>query len=167
MYVVIIRNNVRHLVPLTSVRSNDLKLTTAGRFLPASSLPGFPSNLHPQRAPQTETGDGLGTSLVKLLLVVGLAWLAAKTFESAPQPRRKKVLRRNVEPLSAGLRAYIRERDEEICTYCGCYAPEGHVDHRVSRANGGSNRVNNLSWSCAPCNQSKGSMSARQFTRYL
>lgn len=58
---------------------------------------------------------------------------------------------------------YIRERDEEVCLYCEVYAPNGHVDHRTSRANGGSNDFDNLAWACAPCNWSKGAMNDTDF----
>jgi 5-methylcytosine-specific restriction endonuclease McrA len=69
----------------------------------------------------------------------------------------------NDEPLTRGTRKFIRERDGETCFYCWVYAPNGHVDHRISRARGGSNDPDNLAWACAPCNWSKGTMSDTEF----
>lgn len=69
----------------------------------------------------------------------------------------------NDEPLTRRDRSYIRARDGEICFYCTAYAPGGHVDHRVSRANGGSNGYDNLAWACAPCNLSKGPLNDTEF----
>lgn len=71
--------------------------------------------------------------------------------------------RRNNIPLTSGMRRYIRERDEEICFYCGDHAPDGHVDHRVSRANNGSNEPENLTWACVFCNCSKGAMNDTEY----
>ena len=44
---------------------------------------------------------------------------------------------------------------------------KGHVDHRISRANGGSNDYANLTWACAPCNWSKGVMNDTEFLDLL
>lgn len=41
------------------------------------------------------------------------------------------------------------------CIYCG--GPYEHVDHVISRRLGGTDKVQNLMPSCAPCNQEKGS----------
>jgi hypothetical protein len=70
---------------------------------------------------------------------------------------------RNNEPLTKSDRNYIRARDGEICLYCRIYAPGGHVDHRVSRANGGSNDYDNLAWACVSCNCSKGALNDSEF----
>lgn len=75
--------------------------------------------------------------------------------------------RRNSVPLTAGIRRYIRERDEEICFYCDDYAPDGHVDHRISRNNGGSNKPENLTWACVFCNCSKGALNDTEYIALL
>jgi hypothetical protein len=69
----------------------------------------------------------------------------------------------NDQPLTKSDRNYIRVRDNEVCFYCGIYAPGGHVDHRTSRANGGSNDYNNLAWACVSCNCSKGALNDTEF----
>lgn len=71
----------------------------------------------------------------------------------------------NSMPLTARERQFIRERDDEICFYCDNYAPNGHVDHRVSRYNGGGNEPENLTWACASCNCSKGPMNDSDYIR--
>jgi hypothetical protein len=78
----------------------------------------------------------------------------------------------NIEKWKAALRAYdsmrlspaewhiVRtitlERDGYICQYCGS-AKRLHVDHKIPLIRGGSNAFANLTTSCGPCNQSKGS----------
>lgn len=69
----------------------------------------------------------------------------------------------NRKPLTATDRAYIRERDDEMCYYCGTWAPNGHVDHMTSRLNGGSNAIWNLAWACITCNCTKGSLNCDEF----
>lgn len=75
--------------------------------------------------------------------------------------------RRNDTPLTAKERRIIRERDEEICFYCDNYAPNGHVDHRMSRANGGGNEPENLTWACVFCNCSKGALNDIEYISLL
>lgn len=75
--------------------------------------------------------------------------------------------RRNTAPLTAAQRRFIRERDGEICFYCGDYAPDGHVDHRTSRVNGGGNEPENLTWTCVFHNCSKGSMNDADYLALL
>ncbi|MGO8790667.1 MAG: HNH endonuclease [Terriglobia bacterium] len=60
---------------------------------------------------------------------------------------------------------YVSRRDGWRCTFCGRRVSRGtrHIDHSVSRANGGTNHLNNLRLACSPCNLKKGSLNARQF----
>jgi len=86
----------------------------------------------PQQSSQNILGDvllGLGLRVVLFGGIVVVAEILNEIFSPT----------RNDEPLAPTMRRYIRERDGEICFYCEEYAPGGHVDHRVSRANGGSN----------------------------
>lgn len=90
-------------------------------------------------------------------VVVGGAVIVAEIFSEFFRPVR------NDEPMTSAIRRYIRERDDEVCLYCEEYAPNGHVDHRVSRANGGSNDPENLTWACVSCNCSKGALNDTEF----
>ncbi|HMQ04289.1 MAG: hypothetical protein KF831_06375 [Acidobacteria bacterium] len=48
------------------------------------------------------------------------------------------------KPLTDPDRAYIRERDREICYLLDSWAPDNHVDHMRSRKNCGPNAYWNL-----------------------
>lgn len=153
------RNN--HILPLSlwELQASDLILATDQRFYPITNFPElrpyFPQLFHPLTAPAAipDILRGLGTVLVIGVGIYFLTVVAAALL--APQ--------RNDEPLPKKDRKYIRERDGEICFYCWSFAPSGHVDHRVSRVNGGSNDYYNLAWACAPCNLSKGPMNDTEF----
>jgi hypothetical protein len=141
-------------VSLSELQSGDLVLATDQRFYPVSSFrelrPCFP------QSPPPSTSDMLRDLGVTLLVILIICLLGAVTVAlMAP--------RRSDEPLTKKDRKYIRQRDGETCFYCFSYAPYGHVDHRVSRANGGSNDYDNLTWACASCNLSKGPMNDTEF----
>lgn len=163
----IIRNNLYYSAELKDILGSDLVLCADGRFHPANQVPPLQSYLlhlqRVQRRAAAQEPNGWGAAL----LFFALTCLVIIDFYDPPPKARFRWRRRNNEPLTPGLRAYVRDRDEEICTYCGCYAPDGHVDHRVSRVNGGSNHPNNLSWACPVCNWKKGAMNARQFIRRI
>jgi hypothetical protein len=109
-----------------------------------------------------------GSDLFGGLVTVGIIALAlgflAGSFDPPPPQRPRSP---NYEPLSRTVKRFIAERDGYRCSYCGTPAGNGHVDHKNSRARGGSNRTNNLCWACAPCNLSKGSMNAASFRRRI
>ena len=154
MNYTILRNNVLLVVNVWNLRSNDLVLAQNGLFYLANSFPELRKYL-----PQPTLSDvlvGIGGVVLTFVGIIAIA----DAVDSLFQPEY------NDKPLSQGTRNYIRERDGEICTYCEGYAPNGHVDHRVSRANGGSNDLANLTWACASCNCSKGAMNDYEFTQY-
>lgn len=43
-----------------------------------------------------------------------------------------------------------------MCYYCGRHGPDGHVDHLIPLSRGGTDDLENLVWSCEPCNLGKG-----------
>lgn len=63
--------------------------------------------------------------------------------------------------VSEKLRAIVAARAKHCCEYCGL--PESasffafQVDHIISRKHGGATTLDNLAWSCYPCNNAKGS----------
>ncbi len=136
---------------------------SVGKFLAAGSY----SQLVPYLPIQDPVKE-LIAGVIKIAAVVAMVGLVVNAFDSpAPAPRRRRRAGPNREPLEAWKKSYVRERDEYWCNYCGRYTENGHVDHKTSRANGGSNRLNNLCWSCPPCNLSKGRRNAREFRRSL
>lgn len=53
------------------------------------------------------------------------------------------------------VREYLLEKWNRTCAYCDETNVPLQVEHIHARANGGSNRVSNLTLSCGPCNQNK------------
>jgi len=96
---------------------------------------------------------------------LGLYWLNKFFEEPDPRARRRSC---NLESLAWQDREYVSLRDGWRCTYCGKRVTRStrHIDHSVSRANGGTNHLNNLRLSCAACNLSKGAFNARQFVAW-
>lgn len=59
--------------------------------------------------------------------------------------------------IPADIRRGVVERDMGRCVYCGVDAGQNfHLDHIIPRSRGGSDDLENLALSCAPCNLSKG-----------
>lgn len=70
------------------------------------------------------------------------------------------------------LRRRLALRDGPYCHYCGsiCDPADGrrvHIEHKVARANGGTNAYMNLALACAPCNLFKGPRNAEDVYCYF
>lgn len=104
---------------------------------------------------------------IGVVIVIGATatQLVDSAFGPTRQSRARKRRQPNYKPLESWKKQLVRVRDGEICSYCGVHDPAGHVDHKTSRANGGSNLLRNLVWSCIFCNCSKGRMNAPAFRR--
>ena len=61
------------------------------------------------------------------------------------------------------LRAYLLEKCQHTCSYCGARDRALQVEHLVPRSRGGSNRVSNLTLACQACNVRKGTQTAAEF----
>lgn len=61
------------------------------------------------------------------------------------------------------LRAYLLEKWGRQCAYCKGKDVPLQVEHLTPKARGGSDRVSNLTLACEPCNQRKGTQTAREF----
>jgi 5-methylcytosine-specific restriction endonuclease McrA len=61
------------------------------------------------------------------------------------------------------VREYLLEKWGRKCAYCGAEHIPLNIDHIHPRAKGGTNRVSNLTLSCVPCNQKKGSQAVSDF----
>lgn len=132
----------------------------SGQFLPASSY----AELQPY-LPNLMTELIFG--VIKIAAVIIGVGLVIDAFEQPQQSRSSTHKKPNYVPIEAWKRPFVRERDNNRCAYCGQLTKHGHVDHKVSRINGGTNRLNNLCWSCQPCNQSKGRLNAREYKRAI
>ena len=60
-------------------------------------------------------------------------------------------------------REYLLEKWGRKCAYCDAKDVPLNLDHIHSRANGGSNRISNMTLACIPCNQKKGSLDIKVF----
>jgi len=59
--------------------------------------------------------------------------------------------------------AYLLERWERKCAYCGAENIPLEREHIVPKSRGGTDRVSNLTLACHSCNQSKGQLTAAEF----
>ncbi len=60
-------------------------------------------------------------------------------------------------------RAYLLEKDQRRCVYCGATACPFEIDHVLPRSRGGSDRISNLVLSCHACNSAKSNQTATEF----
>lgn len=157
MNYTVLRNNTQFTVNLCNLKIDDLVLAQNGYFYPVHS---FPELIQYFPKPQLGFSESLAVFGLSFLVTVGIVGTLV-AIGATLQPIY------NTVPLSKSVKNYIRERDEEICFYCEEYAPNGHVDHRVSRYNGGSNDLDNLTWACVFCNCSKGSLNDTEYIRLM
>lgn len=148
------------------LRSDLMYDHASGQFLPAGSFPDLEAYLPPKGL--GDIVEDLLTGVASAAVVIGAGLVAGMLLEnlfspSSPPLRKAKYKAPNFEPLERWKREFVRLRHAEICDYCSSHDPQGHVDHKTSRADGGSNHLRNLTWACASCNCSKGRMGARQF----
>lgn len=61
------------------------------------------------------------------------------------------------------IREYLLEKWGRECAYCADTDTPLQIEHIVPKANGGSNRISNLTLACHPCNQEKGRQSLANF----
>jgi 5-methylcytosine-specific restriction endonuclease McrA len=63
------------------------------------------------------------------------------------------------------VREYLLEKWGRKCAYCGCEEAPLQIEHIVAKANGGTNRVSNLTLACGDCNRRKGIVSIDYFLK--
>lgn len=61
------------------------------------------------------------------------------------------------------VREYLLEKWGRKCAYCGAGQVPLEIEHIVPKSTGGSDRVNNLTLACKPCNQRKGNQAVETF----
>jgi len=94
----------------------------------------------------------------------GPVWILSLYMARVQTPRRHQPFapqRRRVGALSPAKRFAILKRDNYRCQLCGITAQEDagitlQVDHKIARANGGTNDPSNLWTLCNVCNIGKG-----------
>ena len=64
------------------------------------------------------------------------------------------------------VREYLLEKWGRKCAYCDKQQVPLQAGHIEARANGGSNRVSNLTLACQPCNQKKGAQPVHEFLKH-
>ncbi|GHO79092.1 hypothetical protein KSD_68630 [Ktedonobacter sp. SOSP1-85] len=63
------------------------------------------------------------------------------------------------------VREYLLDKWERTCAYCGKKNVPLQVEHIHPRANGGTNRISNLTLACEPCNITKGTQEIEAFLK--
>lgn len=63
------------------------------------------------------------------------------------------------------VREYLLEKWNRACAYCGAKGVPLQLEHVVAKANGGSNRVSNLTLACEPCNKAKATLPVEVFLK--
>jgi 5-methylcytosine-specific restriction endonuclease McrA len=63
------------------------------------------------------------------------------------------------------VRGYLLEKWNRTCAYCGAKDIPLQVEHIISRAKGGTNRIANLCLACEPCNTAKGTLDIEVFLK--
>lgn len=59
----------------------------------------------------------------------------------------------------------VRDRDGDLCAYCGDTEGPFHLDHIIPWSRGGDHSLGNLTISCATCNLSKGDKTPEEWRR--
>ena len=67
------------------------------------------------------------------------------------------------------VREYLLEKYGHICQYCGGASGDDilEVEHMISKHNGGTDKIKNLTLACHRCNQDKDSMNLDQWLKFL
>ena len=67
----------------------------------------------------------------------------------------------------ADKKAYLLEREQGCCIYCGIHASKAkmEIEHVIPRSRGGTDSLNNLVLSCHACNQAKGNLSLSEYLK--
>jgi hypothetical protein len=61
------------------------------------------------------------------------------------------------------VKEYLLERDGRKCAYCKAENTPLEIEHVIPKSRGGSNRIDNLTLACRPCNQKKNNLTATEF----
>jgi len=83
--------------------------------------------------------------------------------QAMQNPEIHGVLYQHGELMGYEVRAYLLEKWQHRCAYCGKQSVPLQVEHIVARARGGTDRASNLTLSCEACNVTKGTQPIEVF----
>lgn len=103
------------------------------------------------------TVDCQGDTDIEDAIAIGMD---TEVCEHQPEPNEEE----NFVASPADLFAILREQ-QALCAACGkdLEPDDSELDHITPRADGGSDKKNNLQWLCLGCNRAKGSMNMQAF----
>jgi 5-methylcytosine-specific restriction endonuclease McrA len=78
--------------------------------------------------------------------------------QAMQNPEVSGILYQQGELMGWEVREYLLEKWQRRCAYCHAHQVPLQVEHIVARANGGTNRVSNLTLACETCNCAKGTL---------
>ncbi|MCK7546146.1 RNA-guided endonuclease IscB [Marinobacter bryozoorum] len=141
-------------------RRNQLRYR-APRFLNRTKPKGW---LAPSLQHRVDTTQSLVSRLQSLVPVVAISQeLVRFDTQKMENPEISGVEYQQGTLLGYEVREYLLEKWGRECAYCGEKDTPLQIEHIDPKANGGSNRVSNLTLACDPCNKEKGKLSLEVF----
>lgn len=141
-------------------RRNQLRYR-APRFLNRTKPKGW---LAPSLQHRVDTTKSLVNRLRSLVPVTGISQeLVRFDTQKMENPEISGVEYQQGTLLGYEVREYLLEKWGRECAYCGEKDTPLQIEHIDPKANGGSNRISNLTLACDPCNKEKGKQSLANF----
>jgi 5-methylcytosine-specific restriction endonuclease McrA len=141
-------------------RRNQLRYR-APRFLNRTKPKGW---LAPSLQHRVDTTQSLVNRLQSLVPVTAISQeLVRFDMQKMANPEISGVEYQQGTLLGYEVREYLLEKWGRECAYCGEKDTPLQIEHIDPKANGGSNRISNLTMACQPCNQEKGRQSLAEF----
>jgi 5-methylcytosine-specific restriction endonuclease McrA len=141
-------------------RRNQLRYR-APRFLNRTKPKGW---LAPSLQHRVDTTRSLVNRLQSLVPVTAISQeLVRFDMQKMENPEISGVEYQQGTLMGYEIREYLLEKWGRECAYCGEKDTPLQIEHIDPKANGGSNRISNLTLSCNTCNQEKGRQSLADF----
>lgn len=133
----------------------------APRFNNRRKPPGW---LAPSLRHRVDTVTAWVGRLQKLAPVTALGMeLVRFDMQKLQNPEISGVLYQQGTLMGYEIREYLLEKWGRQCAYCDAEGVPLEMEHIQAKANGGSDRVSNLTLACQPCNQKKDKRDVREF----
>jgi len=141
-------------------RRNQLRYR-APRFLNRTKPKGW---LAPSLQHRVDTTQSLVNRLQSLVPVTAISQeLVRFDTQKMENPEISGVEYQQGTLMGYEIREYLLEKWGRECAYCGEQDTPLQIEHIDPKANGGSNRISNLTLACQPCNKEKGRQSLADF----